>query len=70
MIVLEKLENELDKLEKLELEILEISPYRTLENKAGSSSQVPNCPPPPRPTEKEHQSKHQDLYSVASATHA
>jgi hypothetical protein len=34
---LEKLENKWAKLEKLELEILEKSPYRTLENKAGSS---------------------------------
>jgi hypothetical protein len=37
MISLEKLENKWGKLEKLELEILEMSPYRTLENKAGSS---------------------------------
>jgi hypothetical protein len=34
---LEKLENKWVKLEKLELEILEKSPYRTLENSAGSS---------------------------------
>jgi hypothetical protein len=31
------LENRWGKLEKLELEILKTSPYRTLENKAGSS---------------------------------
>ena len=37
MISLEKLENRWGKLEKLELEILEMFPYRTLENKAGSS---------------------------------
>ena len=37
MISLEKLENKWGKLEKLELEILEMSPNRTLENKAGSS---------------------------------
>ena len=34
---LENLEHEWINLEKLELEILEMSPYRTLENKAGSS---------------------------------
>ena len=37
MISLEKLETRWGKLEKLELEILEMFPYRTLGNKAGSS---------------------------------
>jgi hypothetical protein len=37
MISLEKLGNRWGKLKKLDLEILEMSAYRTLENKAGSS---------------------------------
>ena len=43
MISLEKLEKRWGKLEKLELEILEMFPYRTLENKAGSSPAFYSC---------------------------
>jgi hypothetical protein len=41
---LEKIENKFAKLEKLELEILEKSPYRTFENNSDSSP-VPRGPP-------------------------